>query len=144
MKAHLFNSFNEGQRLNLKYFLSLFYVTVTKKLSGTQFRILQTVLAGDQDISLKSLPKHHFGGTWEASAISTTDISQLTISSEHTDYRNFGNCIRIECKCYYHSRTAAAWKHFLEQNTLMFVAKHFDFCCKKMFVAGEALHRVHH
>ena len=53
-----------------------------KKLSGTQFWILQTVLAQDQDISLKSLPKHHLGGTWEASAISTRNISQFTISSE--------------------------------------------------------------
>ena len=39
-------------------------------------------MAGDQDISLKSLPKHHFGGTWEAIAISTRNISQWTISSE--------------------------------------------------------------
>ena len=65
-----------------EYFLSLFYMTVTKKLSGAQFRIPQTVLARDQDISLKSLPKHHFGGTWEASAISRRNISQLTILSE--------------------------------------------------------------
>ena len=65
-----------------KAFLNHFPFSWDKKFSRARFKIVPTVLAGDQDISLKSLPKHHFGGTWEAIAISTRNISQWTISSE--------------------------------------------------------------
>ena len=81
----LTNDFKKAPNLMFfpsKAFLNHFPFSWDKKFSRARFKIVPTVLAGDQDISLKSLPKHHFGGTWEAIAISTRNISQWTISSE--------------------------------------------------------------